>query len=107
MKNLQEKMENASITFDFNDRENTITEVLSIRPEENLIIAMEELSELIKEISKNLRNKGNYINTCEEIVDVEFALSVIKQYVDTNENDLNKIRNLKLDYLKESLKKEV
>lgn len=107
MKNLQEKMKNASTTFDFNDRENIVAEVLSIRPEENLIIAMEELSELIKEISKNLRNKGNYINTCEEVVDVEFALSVVKQYIHANEDDLNKIRNLKLNYLKESLNKEV
>ena len=41
-------------------------------------VAMEECSELIKEISKIIRGKGNLANLAEEIADVEIMLEQLK-----------------------------
>ena len=59
------------------------------RGHRNLIIVMEELSELIKEISKELRGKGDKYNILEELADVqlgiyytqETAVSVMLTYI--------------------------
>ena len=42
------------------------------------IMAMEEMSELIKELSKNIRGNKNRINIAEEIADVEIMLEQMK-----------------------------
>lgn len=39
-----------------------------------VIVAMEECAELIKELSKHLRGKENLINISEEIADVDFKV---------------------------------
>lgn len=44
-----------------------------------MTVAMEECSELIKEISKIIRAKGNLANLAEEIADVEIMLEQLKQ----------------------------
>lgn len=46
---------------------------------EHLVIAMEELSELQKEISKYLRGKGNRSDLLQEMADVYICLSYIKE----------------------------
>ena len=42
--------------------------------EKQLVVAMEECSELIKELSKFIRGKGNIKNLAEEIADVEIMI---------------------------------
>ena len=46
------------------------------------IIAMEELSELQKEISKFLRDKGDSDHLAEEVADVEIMIEQLKQFYD-------------------------
>ena len=43
-----------------------------------LVVAVEELSELTKEITKCLRNKGNIDHLAEEVADVEIMVEQIK-----------------------------
>ena len=65
----------------------------------NLVIAMEELSELSKEISKYLRGKREYIALTEEIGDVYLALDYVKSICHVSEEDINKSMNVKIDQL--------
>ena len=67
----------------------------------NMIIAMEELSELQKEISKYLRGKGDTISLIEEIADVTIMLKYIKMIANIDDDDINKAINVKLDRLEE------
>lgn len=53
-----------------------------------IIIAMEECSELIKELSKTLRGKSNVDNISEEIADVQIMLEQLK-IIFNNENPVN------------------
>ena len=53
-----------------------------------IIIAMEECSELIKELSKVLRGKCNVDNVSEEIADVQIMLEQLK-IIFNNENPVN------------------
>ncbi len=43
-----------------------------------IVIAIEELSELTKELTKILRNKGNIDHLAEEVADVEIVVKQIK-----------------------------
>ena len=56
----------------------------------------EEASELIKELTKELRGKGNRENIAEEIADVEIMLEQLKTIF--NNNDL--IQEFKIEKLK-------
>ena len=53
-----------------------------------IIIAMEECSELIKELSKVLRGKCNVDNISEEIADVQIMIEQLK-IIFNNENPVN------------------
>ena len=68
------------------------------------VIAMEECSELIKEISKALRNKINRGNIAEEIADVEIMVEQLKLMFDVEEivEQFIKIKN---DRIAELIKK--
>ena len=44
-----------------------------------LVVAIEELSELAKEITNCLRNKGNIDHLAEEVADVEIVVDQVKQ----------------------------
>lgn len=46
--------------------------------ESQLIMAMEEMSELIQALSKNIRGYANEDNVAEEIADVEIMLNQLK-----------------------------
>jgi len=48
-----------------------------------VVMAIEEMSELTKELTKNLRGKENIIQVCEEIADVEIMLEQLKVIFDT------------------------
>jgi len=67
------------------------------------IIAMEELSELIVEISKEIRGTGNRSNLIEEIVDVDIMMVQLKEML-FNEGHLTEYLNTfhkKVDRLEE------
>lgn len=50
------------------------------------IMVIEEMSELIKELCKDLRDRGNTENIAEEIADVEITLAQIKMIYDIDKN---------------------
>lgn len=74
-----------------------------------IIIAMEECSELIKELSKVLRGKCNVDNVSEEIADVQIMLEQLK-IIFNNENPVNMWilnKNCRIaDLIKEYAKKQ-
>lgn len=60
------------------------------------IMVIEEMSELIKELCKELRDRGNTENIAEEIADVEITLAQIKMIYDIEEA-VEKQRDYKLN----------
>lgn len=71
----------------------------------NLIICMEELSELQKEISKTLRGKTDIYALLEEIADVEIGLEYIKMLFGFDDSVVNKAINVKINRLENALDK--
>jgi hypothetical protein len=71
--------------------------------EKQVIVAIEELSELQKELCKSLRNKDkiNLDNLIEEIADVEIMLEQIKIYFDILQEKIDNIIQQKIDRTKE------
>lgn len=78
-------------------------EIEQIRGLRNLIIAMEELSELQQAISKILRGKGDKLNVMEELVDVEVIMETVKNTMGITEQELDKMRYIKLKRLKDKI----
>lgn len=78
-------------------------EIEQIRGLRNLIIAMEELSELQQAISKILRGKGDKLNVMEELVDVEVVMETVKNTMNITEQELDKVRYIKLKRLKDKI----
>ena len=71
--------------------------------EKQLIVAIEELSELQKELCKSLRNKDKIIldNLIEEIADVEIMLEQMKIYFDLPNLKIQLKKQEKIDRTKE------
>jgi NTP pyrophosphatase (non-canonical NTP hydrolase) len=66
------------------------------------VVAIEELSELTKEIAKDIRGITNYKNIAEEMADVEIMLEQMK--IIYNNNDLvDRYKVEKLQRIKERL----
>lgn len=76
------------------------------RGHRHLIIAMEELSELQKEVSKELRGKGDSTAILEELADVSIIISYIKEICGITDDALNKAINVKKDRLEDVLDKD-
>ena len=74
------------------------------RGHRNLIIVMEELSELSKEISKELRGKGDKTNILEELADVQLGIYYAQEICKINNEDLHKAMNVKMKRLEDVLK---
>lgn len=70
-----------------------------------IIVAIEELSELVKELCKYLRNARNEKNLTEEMADVEIMLEQLKLILD-NESDVAKVKDEKILRTKERYLKE-
>jgi NTP pyrophosphatase (non-canonical NTP hydrolase) len=64
--------------------------------DKQMIIAIEELSELQKEISKKLRGTGSNIDLCEEIADVLICLEYIKEYYKLDINTIERFKEIKI-----------
>jgi NTP pyrophosphatase (non-canonical NTP hydrolase) len=71
--------------------------------EQQIVIAIEELSELQKELCKALRNNSNYDNIVEEIADVEIMIEQMKIYFNILNKDLERMKKLKIERTKERL----
>lgn len=72
-----------------------------------VIVAIEELSELQKELCKHLRNVSGEVSNkkaiIEEIADVEFMLAQMKVYFEINQEDIDNQINWKMERTKERL----
>lgn len=69
----------------------------------SMIIAMEECSELQKEISKMIRNKGNIIELTEEIADVIISIEFIKSKYEILDTDIEYWLEKKLSRIRRKL----
>ena len=74
--------------------------------EKQMIMAMEEMSELIKELSKNMRGENNVEHIAEEIADVEIMLAQLK-IIHNCQNRVADWRLKKIDRLKARLEQSV
>lgn len=61
------------------------------------LICLEELSELQKEITKQLRNKGNMRNLVEEMADVYICLKTIQTGMFISDREINEAITEKTD----------
>lgn len=68
-----------------------------------LTVAVEELSELTKEICKTLRNIGNTNDLAEEVADVEIMCEQLR-YIFSIDEDVNDWKTYKLNRLANRLK---
>lgn len=76
------------------------------RGHRNLIIVMEELAELSKEISKELRGKGNKYSILEELADVQLGICYVQEICGIDEDDLHKAMNVKMKRLEDTLREK-
>lgn len=76
------------------------------RGHRNLIIVMEELSELSKEISKQLRGKGDRYRILEELADVQLGIHYVQEICGISDEELHKAMNVKLQRLEETLREK-
>ena len=74
------------------------------RGHRNLIIVNEELAELAKEISKELRGKGDRWDTLQELADVIICTNYIKDICGFSEQEVNRAINVKINNLENELK---
>lgn len=77
------------------------------RGHHDLIICMEELAELQQALSKELRGKGDTINTLEEVADVLLCIGYIQEIVELSDDLIVSAMNVKIDRLEKILNKEV
>lgn len=71
--------------------------------EKQIIVAIEELSELQKELCKSLRGKENKENIIEEIADVLIMIDQIIMYYDLNAEEIYKVVDYKITRTKDRL----
>lgn len=69
----------------------------------NLVVALEEMSELSKEITKALRGKYNEIGMIEEIADVMVGIEYIKNLYNISQSDIDRAIKVKIKRLKKHL----
>ena len=76
------------------------------RGHRNLIITMEELSELSQEVSKQLRVDGDYFKLLQELADVQLGLYYIQQICNISDDALHKAINVKMRRVENKLNEE-
>lgn len=79
-------MENNKNNLDYNNLYNNLINKYGGK---QLVVAVEELSELQKEICKSLRGKDNKKNLIEEMADVYIMLDQLKIYYNISDDELN------------------
>jgi NTP pyrophosphatase (non-canonical NTP hydrolase) len=73
---------------------------------QQMIVAMEECSELIKEISKYLRGKSNRDNIIEEVADVLIMIKYLQLILNISDEELNEMKQFKINRTKNKYIKE-
>lgn len=68
-----------------------------------MVVAIEECSELQKEITKIIRKKGDLSNLAEEIADVEIVIEELK-YIFTIHGKVKEQKEIKLERLRNTIK---
>lgn len=68
-------------------------------------VAMEEMAELTKEITKDIRGKLNRQSLIEEFADVTIVLDELKLIYNITNKEINQVRDAKLKRLKSNLEK--
>ena len=68
-----------------------------------LMIVVEELSELTKEISKVYRGEGKKENVIEEMADVIITMGYVREILDIKEDEISEIVKRKISRLEEKL----
>lgn len=59
-------------------------------------VAIEELAELTKELTKAIRDKASYAHICEEIADVEICIAQIKSTIPRAKEQIALFKTFKL-----------
>ena len=67
-------------------------------------VAIEEMSELIKELTKDKRGKGDINHIAEEIADVEIMIEQLKIYYKISEDKINSEKDKKIKRLESRLR---
>ena len=65
----------------------------------NIVIVIEELSELTKELTKALRNKEDMTGILEELADVSLGIDYVKEIFDITDKELEYARSIKMNEL--------
>lgn len=105
---FEEKMTTAPTTVDKDLFLNTIINSMTNTPvdigrgTQNLVICMEELSELQQAISKYLRGKEDHMGIVEEMADVILAMSWVKRVCNITDEELSKALNVKAERLRKN-----
>lgn len=73
-----------------------VKEIMAKYGKLQLVIAIEEMSELTKEISKDLRGKGKREHIIEEMADVQLILDELKEYYNISQDDIYKVKRKKV-----------
>lgn len=71
-------------------------EMISKYGKMQLVVGIEELSELQKELTKDLRGNGNRENIIEEMADVQLILDELKEYYHITQDDIYKVKRRKI-----------
>lgn len=74
--------------------------------EKQTIVAIEELSELIKELTKALRGASNKEHIASEMADVRIVCDEIKMMYGINDKDIEREENYKLQRLAHRIEEE-
>lgn len=69
-----------------------------------LVLAMEELSELIQQVSKVIRGSSNYYDLLQELADVTICIETIKRITKIETKELYKAVNVKVNRISEVIK---
>lgn len=91
--------------LELNDRQAEIyaSSLASYGKEGELLIAIEEMSELTKELVKNMRGRDNIDKITEELADVYVTIEQIKRIFEISDASVHAIANEKIDRLEQRL----
>lgn len=64
---------------------------------------MEELAELAKGVSKELRGKGDHVSILEELADNQIGIWYVQEICNISDEELNKAVEVKMDRLRNIL----
>ena len=88
------------------NQESVYVKLIEKYKDKQLIVAIEELSELQKELCKTLRGNINKENIIEELADVYIMLDQIKIYFSITCNEVKEMIDKKIERTKERLLKK-